>query len=358
MTDRSRPATPDELLALRAEHPKLRERDFCSQYGVSEAQLVAAQCGRNAWRVPAHPDELIPRLEGLGEVMALTRNDACVHEKDGVYDNYRPGDHAAMVLSEHIDLRIFPSKWCHAFMLEKPLDDGVRRSIQVFDEAGDAVHKVFLRDGTKLAAWEALRKHQLEAPTGLLETVERVMPEPARGDVAKRDRLLEQWAGLTDTHQFLTLISRLKMNRLGAYRMAGEPFARALSESSLDELLQKLSASTLPVMIFVGNRGCIQIHSGPVHQLKRMGPWQNVLDPGFNLHLRLDQIAEVWAVEKPTRRGPALSVEAFDEAGQLIVQVFGTGEEDSAERKAWHQAVGELPTAEPSLAENTELREA
>lgn len=54
-----------------------------------------------------------------------------------------------------------------------------------------------------------------------------------------------------------------------------------------------------------------------------MGPWLNVLDPRFNLHLRADHIAEVWAVSKPTQRGPAVSVEAFDARGALILQIFG-----------------------------------
>jgi putative hemin transport protein len=76
-------------------------------------------------------------------------------------------------------------------------------------------------------------------------------------------------------------------------------------------------------MIFVGNPGCIQIHSGPVARIGPMGPWLNVMDPRFNLHLRTDHVAEVWRVEKPTRHGPALSVEAFDAEGQLICQIFG-----------------------------------
>ena len=41
--------------------------------------------------------------------MALTRNDSCVIEKVGVYDHYRPGPHAALLVNETIDLRIFPS---------------------------------------------------------------------------------------------------------------------------------------------------------------------------------------------------------------------------------------------------------
>jgi putative hemin transport protein len=74
-----------------------------------------------------------------------------------------------------------------------------------------------------------------------------------------------------------------------------------------------------------------------------MGPWQNVLDPGFNLHLRRDHIAEVWAVDKPTQRGPAISVEAFDAEGGLILQIFGLRKEDLDHRPAFGAHVAALP---------------
>src|SRR5699024_7972599 len=130
------------------------------------------------------------------------------------------------------------------------------------------------------------------------------------------------WARMTDTHQFNTLVRRLKMNRLGAYRSVGAPHVRPLAIPAVQTLFDRLLADGLGVMVFVGNQGCIGIHSGPIHSLKTMGPWLNVLDPGFNLHLRADHIAEVWAVDKPTKRGAAISVEAFDGEGALILQIF------------------------------------
>ena len=84
---------------------------------------------------------------------------------------------------------------------------------------------------------------------------------------------------MTDTHQFLRLVSKLKMNRLGAYRAAGLPFARKLTPDAVDALLSNLQSSGTEVMLFVGNSGCIQIHTGALHTLKPMGPWQNVMDP-------------------------------------------------------------------------------
>ena len=45
-------------------------------------------------------------------------------------------------------------------------------------------------------------------------------------------------------------------------------------------------------MCFVGNHGTIQIHTGTVKNLQPMGPWLNVMDPTFHMHLRMDHIAE------------------------------------------------------------------
>ena len=147
----------EAIRAKRADAPKMRDRDVADQLGISEAELVAAHCGHGALRIDAHPDVVMGAALRLGPVMALTRNPSCVHEKIGVYENYHPGYHAAMILTEDIDLRIFPSHWCHAYWVEQPGESAAKRSLQVFDAAGDAVHKIFLREGSDLAVWDALK---------------------------------------------------------------------------------------------------------------------------------------------------------------------------------------------------------
>ena len=76
-------------------------------------------------------------------------------------------------------------------------------------------------------------------------------------------------------------------------------------------------------MVFVGNRHCIQIHSGPVQNLKWMDTWFNVLDPEFNLHLKTPGVTELWRVRKPSSDGVITSWEAFDAEGELVLQLFG-----------------------------------
>ena len=339
--------TPDEIRAARAENPKHRARDLADKLGISEAQLVASDVGRGATRIAAHPDGLMAAAASLGEVMALTRNESCVSEKVGRYANYTPGQHAAMVLNGAIDLRIFPRHWVNAFAVETEGEAGPRRSLQVFDAAGDAMHKIHLRETSNHGAWSGLVTSLAVADQSDTLAVEpRPEPEGARSDPERLEVLRKEWLRMTDTHQFLRLTSKLKMNRLGAYRIVGEPWVRPLSTASVPEMLNRVSAEGCEAMIFVGNRGCIQIHSGRLDRIVPMGPWQNVMDPGFNLHLRGDHVAEVWQVEKPTQRGPALSVEAFAANGDLIFQAFPVAKPENDHRPAWREIVEALPGLE------------
>lgn len=337
-------APPDIRTAIK-DNPKKRARDLADQLGVTEASLLAAQVGHGVTRIAAHPDQIMPTLTALGEVMALTRNASCVHEKVGKYDNYHPGQHAAMVLTPQIDLRIFPSHWQHAFAVETPKEAGVQRSIQVFDAAGDAVHKVFLRDASSLPAWAAAVDALATGQTDkVLDLAPRQTPEGAKSRADKRDILCREWDRLTDTHQFLRLCAKLKMNRLGAYRIAGAPYVRPLALNAADAMLAEVQRAGTHIMFFVGNRGCIQIHNGPIHTLKEMGPWQNVLDPDFDMHLRRDHIAEIWEVHKPTQRGLVRSVEVFDATGSLIFQAFPVAKEGNDHRESWRAVLEQLET--------------
>ncbi|MEM7721094.1 MAG: ChuX/HutX family heme-like substrate-binding protein [Pseudomonadota bacterium] len=335
--------SPADLRAALAD-ATLRPRDLAQSLRVTEADLVAAQVGHGVTTIAADPDTLMPAICELGEVMALTRNDSVVHERTGTYDDWHPGQHAAMILGPEIDLRIFPSHWVHAFAVKNESDKGPPRSLQVFDASGEAIHKVYPRTCTDLDLWDRIIAGLATGNNADHLSLDPPSPvDGARARSEKAEELREAWSKMTDTHQFLRLVSRMKMNRLGAYRIAGQPFAELLAPEALNEALIACSGGAVPMMVFVGNRGCIQIHSGPIHELKEMGPWQNVLDPRFNLHLRLDHVAEVWLVEKPTRRGPALSIEAFTSEGSLILQLFGYRKEGAEDTEAFARMTEGLP---------------
>ena len=334
MDQRVRPA-PHEIRAARTENPKMRERDLAMQLGISEAELVAAHCGESVRRIEPRVDDLLTGLEAVGEVMALTRNESAVHEKIGVYDKVVTGKHNAMVLGENIDLRIFPKVWAHGFAVEKRDGDEVRHSLQFFDEAGEAVHKVHLRPSSDLEAYQGLVERLLSADQSSTLALKNIDVKPATTGGGSADELRERWSGMTDVHQFFGILKALDLSRHQAVNMVGPDYAWRLDGEALARMFNSAASEALPIMCFVGNRGCIQIHSGPVTNIKTMGPWLNVLDETFHLHLRTDHVRELWAVRKPTKDGHVTSIEAYGADEEMIIQFFGKRHEGEGEREDW-----------------------
>ncbi|HEY0175379.1 MAG TPA: ChuX/HutX family heme-like substrate-binding protein, partial [Pedobacter sp.] len=152
----------------------------------------------------------------------------------------------------------------------------------------------------------------------------------------------EKWLALKDTHDFHGLLRKFGVTRTQGLRLAPEGHAIQITAGSLNAILQRSSETDLEIMVFTGNQGCIQIHTGPVKKLLQTGPWFNVLDPDFNMHLREDAIASVWLVKKPTDDGVVTSIEVFDKEGTIIVQFFGKRKPGIPENENWRLMVNEM----------------
>lgn len=332
----------------RRDNPKMRERDLATQLGISEAEFLDAFVGDHVEQIEPLIDAFFPMLKDAGVVMALSRNATAVHEKTGVYEKYSAGKHASIVLGQDIDLRIFPKHWRHAYHVTKPMDDGsTLQSFQFFDARGDAVHKVFAREATDMEKWNLIRQ-RLQKDTPGPAFKQAAASKPAAQPSAEALAALRQsWATMEDTHQFQTMLRKSKISRHDAIRLVGDDYAERLSAASADLLFERLAAQEVPIMAFVRNPGILQIHSGPVRNIKQVGPWLNVLDRGFHLHLRKDRFAAIWLVRKPTSSGDIHSIEIFDENDDQVILINGDrrGGDVSESVAQWDALVQTLPRA-------------
>ncbi|WP_421762482.1 hemin-degrading factor [Devosia sp.] len=346
------PLPPAEIRHLRAQHAEMRERDFARIHRISEAELVAAYVGEGV--VALRPDvaTLLAGAAALGEVLALTRNESAVHEKIGPFEKTNFGEAASIALGKQIDLRIFPKAWASGFAVEKADKEGAtKRSLQFFDGAGDAVFKIHLRPASNLEAYDQLvaqLRTEEQSQTVSVAPIEE--SEAVRPDAASAGELRAHWEKLTDTHQFFPMLRKLHLTRHQAVSMIDSEFATSLDLGATRALFDGAAASGVSIMVFIGSRGCIQIHTGPIHKVAPMGPWLNVMDETFHMHLRLDQITEVWAVRKPTADGHVTSFEAYGADKKLIIQCFGERHEGDAELTGWRGLIAGLPALDRSNA--------
>lgn len=331
--------------ALRKREPGIRVRRAAAELEVSEAELVATGCGDGVRRIEAEVERILPRLEALGPLMALTRNDLFVHEKTGVYGNVYAHPHVSSVIGREIDLRIFPARWEHGFAVESEGRRNRRRSLQFFDSHGVAVHKIFLREGSDPDAYEALVDDFLHPDQSVGQDVAPWEPPSATRPDEEVDvgALESAWRTMEDTHEFFGMLREHEVSRTQALRLVSGELARPAEGGAVRRILETASEDGIELMIFVRSPGTIQIHHGPVDRIVDTPPWLNILDGGFDLHVLEEGIAGAWVVHKPVETGWVTSVEVYDTRNTLCALFFGCREEGEPEDTAWRELAEALP---------------
>lgn len=327
--------------ALKAENPHVRIRNAAAQFGVSEAELLVTSIGEGVTVLNPDFPGILTEAEKLGKVMALTRNDECVHERKGIYQN---GDfsspHAQLFVGEDIDLRIFLNHWKFAFAVV----EGDKKSLQFFGKDGLALHKIYLTKNSDEAAFDAITEQFKAEDQNPAFTFEAVAPKQAEKPDAEIDveGFKKAWTELKDTHDFFMMTRKFGVSRTQALRLAPEGFTQKIDNSKVVNILEEASEKGTPIMVFVGNRGIIQIHTGNVKKTLWHQQWFNVMDPDFNLHLDVTKIAEAWIVKKPTEDGEVTAIEVFNKEGDFIAQFFGKRKPGIPELQEWKDLVATL----------------
>lgn len=365
----------------------IRQRDAAERLYLSEGELIAAHVNQdNFWRavtpinvdafdfnrmqpisdfIETHVTEdltalrlrtdwhnLMASLKSIGEMMALTRNASCVHEKISVYQNVTMTERVGVVAADNIDLRAFYSKWAHGFAVSEITTHGQQHSLQFFDVSGVAIHKIYLRENSNVQAYQSLVEQFLDGAQQPGLYTEHLAPkQPEQADQLIDVQALHQaWATLRDTHDFFELLKTHGVSRVQALRLAQPKFVQQVHCADVLRVLTAAAAREIPLMVFVGNHGMLQIHSGPIQKVSYARPWLNVLDASFNLHLRMDHIDTAWIVKKPTIDGLVTSFEVFDKQGDAIAMLFGLRKPRQQELPAWRGLLDEIQETQQACA--------
>src|SRR5262249_34596098 len=208
-----------------AEQPRLRIRAAAMTLGVSEAELVALGIGTTATPLAADWRSILSEMPTVGRVMCLTRNEHCVHERHGRFEDVRVTGPHGLVLGPDIDLRLFLGNWRYGFAVREPQKRGERQSLQFFDASGEAVHKIYATDDTDRHAFTALVERYRAAALPALAVAPRAPDAVDRADAEiDVEGLRQAWRAMKDTHEFFGMLGRFQVGRVQALRLAGGEF--------------------------------------------------------------------------------------------------------------------------------------
>ena len=335
-----------------------RARELAKQLSISEGDLVACRQGVETWAIKPPFQDVLAQLDTVGEVMTITRNDEAVHETTGTYQtfSFMEKSGTGLVLSDDIDLRLFIAQWHSAYHV---IENG-RHSLQFFNANGLAVHKVYRTENTVAEKWDTLiSAFRDTAPVipNFLPLDEQIPSADTMPEGFDHALFSQEWADLKDVHQYHGMLKKHGLSRTQALTHIGDGWVTKLDKDSVENAIRFAKDEHCNIMVFVGNKGCIQIFSGEVNRLLIKGPWFNVLDPAFNLHLRVDLIADVWAIKRPSNDGIITSIEAFNSKGESILTLFGKRKPGNPELPLWSDIVErvinkQIPETQSALNSN------
>lgn len=329
---------------FKKDKPNIRIRDAAFELNTSEMALVATQCGKGNIRLRPDFKGILESLNKLGDVMALTRSDHAVHEAHGTYQDMKIHGSVALFFNPGVDARFFLDKWEAAYAV----NENDRHSIQFFDKEGVAVHKVYVTKKTKKKAYQNL----INTYTSDYQETFIVSPQQALNDEKINDEveehidpasLRESWLAIQDVHEANSIIKSYGQHRRDEiYQALGKDLAQELPINSVEKLLTMASEKSVEIMVFVMNDAAVQSYSGSVKELLRTGPWFNVLDPQFNLHLRTDGIGKIWLIRKPTKEGWVTTIDVLDTEDTQFLLISDNRKRGEMESSEWQDLCYDL----------------
>ncbi|WP_339923920.1 ChuX/HutX family heme-like substrate-binding protein [uncultured Cyclobacterium sp.] len=331
---------------LKKQNPKLRIRDAAKELNVSEAELIATGLGENVVRLATDFIDQVKKFPQLGKVMALTRSEGCVLEHKGRFQKieiHGAGPHQIATVIGPIEQRVFFSGWKYGFAVKSESPRGPLFSFQYFDGQGDAVMKVYIQEESDHEfANKMIAAHGHEDQTSALEPEAMAVQQYTAKEDLDFESFSSDWENMKDTHDFFGMLRKYKLNRLNAVEWIGDKWAYQVDRLSARKIVNIASETELPIMIFAGNKGNIQIHQGKVKNIKQLGNWLNVMDPDFNMHLNEDVVDKVFVVHKNTTDGLVSALELFDKKGDMICQFFGLRKPGIPQKGEWKNLLDSL----------------
>jgi len=333
---------------LKKKFPNIRIKDAADLIGVSEAQLLSTKVdGKKIVKLNNRFESQFHALQELDQVMALTRNEYVVHETKGIYKNISFNSHIGIVLGSNIDLRIFVGQFAYSFAVQTDKKHKSFYSIHFFNKYGKAIHKVYLIGKKNIAEYfvfvdkfrvsNQLSHFKLTNNTNQIEEFNTKIDQKS---------FLKDWSNLKDTHDFYPLLEKYKVERLHALEIAEGFYTEKIPNKQINLLLKNVVKLKIPIMIFVSSGGVIQIFTGYIRNVKKIGEWLNILDKKFNLHIKEAGIEHSWVVKKPTVDGTVTSFELFDQDRKPIVSIFGKRKPDNPELGSWRKVINDISQTE------------
>lgn len=316
---------PAYLLAarqmLRQREPGLRPLEAAQRLGVSEAELIAAESGRDALRLGGNWARLLRALPTLGTVEIETANAFASLRRHMDLRGLRVDARHARLETGSDVLRLRFAHWHSGFAVR----EGERVALRFFDRRGSAVLSVRSLPGADTQAFGALcSRYALRGRAQPLCIGRHDHAAFWPASTLDAGWLRARWAQLTQASLATTLLRSCGLGRQQALRLLGDPWARRLPSTDARQVLEHAWENAELIQVTVSSAGALQrtVYCPKSLRRQRCG----IAADGEDVYLMwgTSPATALWQVRTPDPRGTCTTVEAFDASERALASLGGT----------------------------------
>ncbi|MBD26097.1 MAG: hypothetical protein CMG46_14030 [Candidatus Marinimicrobia bacterium] len=284
------------------DNKKLRIRDAASKLNVSEAELLSLKINNDVsyLLIPDFQQFFNKIIDNIDKVMFLIRSDFVVHEKIVSLSDlsYNDGSIISNLDSSCPIISFDPKSISYSFF-ECNCHNEKRelRSFQFFDKYGDAILKIYLK-GDKSAAFERIADfYKINYNYELQKYI-----------INKKINIVEQSSFL----HIDSLVNKKFINN-----------TKIINNDKLRFFLNAFSENEIPIQIHAYGINCIQYHRGIIKNIIDYGPWLNVIDKEFNIHILENKIFKTTILDYKDELNNFYIVNITDINNNLVLGIAG-----------------------------------
>lgn len=308
---------------------------------MSQAIVSADHTASAEGAIPLHGEwaKVVGSIISGGAIRASTASGGITIEQTGTVGEYNMRGEGTIgsVVQDDLDLRFLFRHWVGGLV------HPAHTTVDFVDTAGAVCVSLHAADDSTRSAIETVADRfkgpALDVPAAPAR------PTPKGDADVDRDALLADWRAMQNVHHFEAMLGKHRIGRLQALRLAGPEFARALSTDAFGALVARLDEDGQEIMVFVANRGMVQIFSGPTEEKKRAGHGWEIAHEGTKIYVPDTALHGLWLVHKPTAAGIITSLEFVrEESDQSVASIFGRHPHGDAQPPEWLKLLETLPS--------------
>jgi len=294
-------------------HPGVPLREAAYELEIREAELLSCFIGDGARFLHHFFPKILESFCNWTPMQIEVRSENGIIQKDCTQLMFQKG----AIQSEELTIYPYPAKWKYAFAVNEGSGEEDIEGLQVFNDLGHAVFKLFLNDEIKARQYENDIQRFCSKDAEPLDLGQSFRAEKKDKEFDPKIATEAFAKPLVDSYKIQHQNEITPTQHLRLYQ------ARYVSPHAFEPVILKLQETKLPLYFWLENDGTLIEAQGIIEAAYPRGPWYYLQDKAKHLRIRArnKRLGSAWIAKRNIAGNVQETLEYYDKTGDMILGI-------------------------------------